>query len=375
MTPCVIFAGGGSGGHLSPGLAIAERLQALEPSVRTRFYCSDRDIDRTMLTDGGADHQVVPAAPLSLRPTGLIRFLRGMGDGTRTAAGALRSDDATLVLALGGFVSAPVVRAARKAGIPTMLLNLDAVPGRANQWVARQCDEVLTALPLHAQAALPNLAGSTDFPIRRIARAPGDGAFCRKALDMEPERRTLLVTGASQGASTLNEFMRAFVAAKSSSLEGWQVLHLSGTHDKAALEHAYAAAGVQATVIQFLEEIGLAWGAADLALSRAGANSVAEVAANGVPSIFVPYPWHKDLHQRFNAQGLVDADAACLGVDAIDPAANMQALGPLLEGLLSDAEARHGMKARLGQVGGKDGASEIAALIHARVFGGARQTT
>ena len=372
MTPCVIFAGGGSGGHLSPGLAIAERLHALDPGIRTRFYCSERAIDRTMLTDGGADHQVVPAAPLGLRPASLIRFLRGLRRGTRVAAEALRSDEASLVLALGGFVSAPVVRAARRAGVPRMLLNLDAVPGRANQWVARQCDEVLTALPLHSGVVLPNLAGSTDFPIRRIALAPGDARSCRKSLGMEPERRTLLVTGASQGASSLNQFMRAFVSANSSSLGGWQVLHLSGTHDKQALEQAYDAAGVEATVIQFLEEIGLAWGAADLALSRAGANSVAEVAANGIPSIFVPYPWHKDLHQRFNAQGLVEAGAARLGVDAIDPAANMQTLGPLLEALLSDAAARDHMRTRLDQIGRKDGASEIAALIHARVFGGDR---
>ena len=375
MTPCVVFAGGGSGGHLSPGLAIAERLQALDPTIRTRFYCSNREIDRTMLAGAKADFQAVPAAPLSLRPSGFIRFMRGLRQGTRSAAAALRADEASLVLALGGFVSAPVVRAARKTGVSSMLLNLDAVPGRANQWVARHCDEVFTALPLQPGVVLPNLSGSTHFPIRRIARASGDASVCRKALGMSPDRPTLLVTGASQGASTLNEFMCAFVSAKAPCLKGWQVLHLSGARDKDALERAYASAGIQATVIKFLEGMGLAWGAADLAISRAGANSVAEVAANDVPAIFVPYPWHKDLHQRFNAQGLVDTGAACLGEDAIDPAANVQALGPLLEGLLLNDAARRAMQRAFEQVSKKDGASEIAALIHARVLGGDRPTS
>ena len=173
----------------------------------------------------------------------------------------------------------------------------------------------------------------------------------------------------------MNQFMRAFVTAKSASLEGWQILHLSGARDKEALERAYASAGLPATVIPFLEGMGLAWGAADLALSRAGANSVAEVAANGVPAIFVPYPWHKDLHQRFNAESLVEAGAACLGEDAIDAAANMHALAPLLEHFLVDDAARRAMRMALEHVSKKDGASEIAALIHARVLGGNRPTS
>ena len=111
-----------------------------------------------MLDGAGADFQTIPAVPLSLRPVGLIRFLRGLNHGTRSAVRSLRCDEVSLVLALGGFVSAPVVRAARKARVPRMLLNLDAVPGRANQWVARQCDDVLTAIPLQPGISLANLS-------------------------------------------------------------------------------------------------------------------------------------------------------------------------------------------------------------------------
>jgi UDP-N-acetylglucosamine--N-acetylmuramyl-(pentapeptide) pyrophosphoryl-undecaprenol N-acetylglucosamine transferase len=375
MTPCVVFAGGGSGGHLSPGLAIAERLQSLNPEVRCRFYCSNREIDRTMLLGAGADFQPVPAAPFSLRPGGLIRFMRGLNRGTRCAVQSLRSDQVSLVLALGGFVSAPVVRAARKAKVSSILLNLDAVPGHANKWVARHCDEVLSAIPLQPGISLANLSGTTNFPIRRIARAPGDAASCRERLGLVSNRPTLLVTGASQGASTLNGFMRQFVLSATDSFEGWQVLHLSGGQEKETLERAYASAGIQATVIDFLEHMGLAWGAADLAISRAGANSVAEVAANRVPAIFVPYPWHKDLHQRFNAQELVDGGAACLVEDAIDPMANMASLGVLLQRLLLDGSARHEMSLKLEKAAKNDGASEIAALIYARVLGGDRSVS
>jgi UDP-N-acetylglucosamine--N-acetylmuramyl-(pentapeptide) pyrophosphoryl-undecaprenol N-acetylglucosamine transferase len=169
--------------------------------------------------------------------------------------------------------------------------------------------------------------------------------------------------------------MRQFVLSATDSFEGWQVLHLSGGQEKETLERAYASAGIQATVIDFLEHMGLAWGAADLAISRAGANSVAEVAANRVPAIFVPYPWHKDLHQRFNAQELVDGGAACLVEDAIDPMANMASLGVLLQRLLLDGSARHEMSLKLEKAAKNDGASEIAALIYARVLGGDRSVS
>jgi UDP-N-acetylglucosamine--N-acetylmuramyl-(pentapeptide) pyrophosphoryl-undecaprenol N-acetylglucosamine transferase len=130
--------------------------------------------------------------------------------------------------------------------------------------------------------------------------------------------------------------------------------------DLEALRARYAKVGVHAKVLPFLHRMGLAWGAADVALTRAGANSVAEAELNRVPCLFVPYPYHKDLHQRENARPLVEAGAAAIALDAIEPEANMQVMGRLLESLLTDGPARDRMSAALAARPRVDAADLIA---------------
>ena len=365
MTGSVILAGGGSGGHLSPGLAVAERLQALSSGqTSVHFACSGRSIDRLMLEHAGASFHPISAAPFSVRPSGFLRFVRGLQQGTRQSKQLIETNEGRVVLALGGFVSAPVVRAANQAGLRTLLLNLDAVPGRANQWVARRAQEVYTALPLGDGVQLANLAGEVGFPVRRAAVAPADPATCRERLGLSPHQPTLLIAGASQGATSINRFIEGSLKSLAGSLIDWEVLHLSGASDRGRLESAYAEAGIKAVVLDFLDQMGLAWGAAELAVSRAGANSVAEVALNRVPTLFVPYPWHKDLHQQFNAQPLVDAGGAQLALDQIEPEANETSIGRPLRDLLLDPGRRRDMRTVLETLPARDGAMEIAKLLH-----------
>ena len=366
MTASIVLAGGGSGGHLSPGLAVAERLHVLAPDVPVYFMCSNRPIDEQMLASAGAQFRVIPAEPFSRKPRKALRFVRGLYQGTRVSSAFLREVQAGAVLSLGGFVSAPVIRAAQRRGLWRLLLNLDAVPGKANRWAAGKVSEIRTAVPLRD----PSLLGDPEqvgFPIRRIALASGDRASCRERLGLAPELPTVLVTGASQGAGTLNAFMREFVQNSAGVFEGWQVLHLSGVDDEKALTHTYAAAGIRAVVRPFLDQIGLAWGAAELAVSRAGANSVAEAVVNAVPTIFVPFPWHHDLHQRYNAESVVRAGGAVLALDAIDPAANLQALGEPLRELILDPAGRARMREVLQEEGKVDGAQAIAELLLTRI--------
>ena len=357
----IVFAGGGSGGHLSPGLAVAERVLAMAPDVGTLFLCSGRAIDATMLREAGAHFEQVPAEPPSLRPRALLRFLRSIGPASRTADRLLRERNVRHVLSLGGFVTPPVVRCARRAGIAVTLLNLDATPGKANRWVARRATAVWSAMRAHG---LPHWDGSvTGFPVRRAAIAPGDPATCRAQLGLEGARHTLLVTGASQGATSLNRFMPHFAEQRAALLSHWQVLHLAGSLPEVeldALRARYRAAGVRAVVMPFLHRMGLAWGAADIALTRAGANSVAEAELNRVPCLFVPYPYHRDLHQRENARELVEAGAAAIALDAIEPQANMAVMGRLLETLLSDGPSRDRMQAALAARPRADAAESIA---------------
>ena len=360
----VAFAGGGSGGHLSPGLAIAERMAEVVPGTRTLFLCSTRAIDRQMLGDAKVEFRPIPAEGLGRSVGALWRFARGYLRGVIEARRVLREERVEHVVSLGGFVTGPVTQAARSLGIPITLVNLDATPGRANRIVARRAQRVVSACPT---PGLPKFAEAiVGMPIRRSAVAPAGRAVCRGELGLDPVRPTLLVTGASQGASSLNAFMVAFALSHRDLLSHWQVLHLAGPRSEpsaAELEMAYARAGVKALVLPFLNEMGLAWGAAELALSRAGANSVAEAEANRVPTVFVPYPHHRDLHQEANAKPLVDAGAAVLAYDRLDVQANMRSIGESLEALLADGRLRDRMEEALRARPMADAAEAIARTV------------
>ncbi len=360
----VAFAGGGSGGHLSPGLAIAERMVEIVPGVRPVFLCSTRAIDAQMLGDARVPFRPIPAEGLAKSPRGVLRFVRGYVKGVLEARRVLREEGVEHVVSLGGFVTGPVTQAARMLRIPITLVNLDATPGRANRVVARRAQRVVSAcetpgLPKFAEAIV-------GMPLRRSAVAQAGRAACRGELGLDPVRPTLLVTGASQGASSLNAFMVAFALAHRDLLKDWQVLHLAGprgTPSAAELDAAYARAGVKALVLPFLNEMGLAWGAAELALSRAGANSVAEAEANRVPTVFVPYPYHADLHQEANAKPLVDSGAAVLAYDRLDVTKNLESIGRPLEALMADGRLRDAMEEKLRARPHADAAEVIARTV------------
>jgi len=368
---CVLLAGGGSGGHISPGLAIAERMKAIDPGCRPVFACSQRPIDAQMLTEAEAEYLAIPAEPMSLRPRKLLRCMRAFIRGRAEVLRMIDRLQPSWVVSLGGFVTAPVVHAARARGVPVLLVNLDATPGRANRWVARRAREVVSAIPT---PTIPGFAREIiGMPLRRLALAPAEQASCREQLGLLPGVHTLLVTGASQGANSLNDFMLLQAQRDPKAFKDWQVLHLCGpgvSGGTTRFETGYRTAGVHAVVMPFLHRMGLAWGAADLALSRAGANSVGEAAANHVPTIFVPYPYHADLHQMHNAMPLVDEGAAVLAKDAIEPEANLRALGEPMLKLMHDDASRRAMRARLEARTEPDAAERIARfLLGAGSFG------
>ncbi len=359
--PAILLAGGGTGGHISPGLAIAERIRSLDATARPLFACSRRPIDAEMLREADAEFVPVPAEPFSLKPKRFLRCLLEGWRGQRVADALLREAGIRHVVALGGFVTAPVVAAAARRGVPILLVNLDATPGKANRWVAKRATRVLSAVPT---PTAPNFAERIiGMPVRRIAIAPGDQLSCREALGLKPTLLTLLVTGASQGATSLNELIPQLAAMKPGLFAGWQVLHLCGQGDPATLERAYLELGIPCVVQRFQHRMGLAWGAADLAVSRAGANSVAEAAVNAVPTVFAPYPYHSDLHQKHNAQPLVDEGAAVMELDLIDPLLNVDGLGRAVRELMTDPARRTAMRDRLRSRPREDAALTIAKLL------------
>lgn len=358
----VVFAGGGTGGHLYPALAIAERLPA---ECRTLFLCSARPIDAQILTNAGVDFVALPATPPTRKSP--LTFAKNFRASFRLAREHARVKDGRVsMIAMGGFVCPPAVLAARALRVPVTLVNLDAEPGKANRFVDRFAQRVFTAadgprVPKGWQRVGPLL--------RRSILVGASRAESRRTLGLDANLRTLFVSGGSQGAGTINDAMRALAERDAPLFEGWQVYHQAGPVKDGADEHlgalrdAYAGAKVRALVVPFCDAMGHAWNAADLALCRSGAGTVAEVLGTATPAVFLPYPYHADEHQKKNAQPLADAGGATILTDHIDAMKNLPALRDTLGSLMHDPKKLNAMRDALLSLAPTDGASTIAANL------------
>jgi UDP-N-acetylglucosamine--N-acetylmuramyl-(pentapeptide) pyrophosphoryl-undecaprenol N-acetylglucosamine transferase len=259
------------------------------------------------------------------------------------------------------------VQAARVERAKVIAINLDASPGKANRWIASRA---------HVRLSTTRDAGPmwTTIPpiVRRDALAPGGVGACRRHLALREDVRTLLVTGGSLGAESLNAFLAAFVESDrgAKALRGWQILHQTGPKMTEDLRAAYARAGVVARVDSYLDTMGSAWGAADLCVCRAGAGNVSESWANRVPCLFMPYPYHKDAHQELNARRL--GEGGRITKDHVDARANMNDAGAALEQLLTNEGARSAMRAALAALGPADGSQQASRAVLAVLSGESR---
>lgn len=358
----MLFAGGGSGGHIFPNIAILERLRERGAPIEPHFLVSDRPLDAEVLADEGLAGTALEVAPLPRHPLAVPRWLRRWRRSVRTVRRLIEAARPAAIVATGGFVSGPAAVVAQRARVPLALVNLDAVPGRANRRVGHRATRLFSAHVVRGWHG----AQQIQVPLRRSALCDAAPADARRELGLAPSTPVLLVCGGSQGASSLNRTM-AQMAARLPTTGPWQVLHLCGAADADMLRAAYAAANIPAVVLAFCRTMGTAWVSADLAISRAGAGSVAEARANAVPTIFLPYPHHADEHQRLNAAPLVAGGGAVLERDRIDPAANACHLLPLLTRLMDDQDARAMMAARLRAEPPDDGAAIVADWVHARL--------
>lgn len=366
--PWFIFAGGGTGGHLFPALSVVESLRAMGEPPDVSFFCTDRPIDRDILGPAGVEAVPQCVQPFPAKPWLWPRFLLRWHQSVRFCLARFHSRRPAVVVGAGGYASGPPVYAAARLGIPTFLLNPDALPGRANQHMAAkakvscvfaQWDVTREHFPSSVRVEVSGCPVRPGF--RQAADLPADAV--RASFGLDPRRPTLLVTGASQGARTINEAMLSLAGDVAAA--GWQVLHLSGAADADRVGRAYleASGGAVFKVLPFTERMPEAMAAADLIVSRAGASTLSEIQALGKPSILFPYPYHRDQHQRHNAAVLADAGAAVLLDDQKDAAANAARLGPVLRQLMSDATRRAEMASAASRLDCPQAADRIAAVL------------
>lgn len=363
-TKTILLAGGGTGGHLYPGISVAESLRAADASIKPVFLCTTREIDKTILVRTGFDFIPQPIVPPVRTLAGLVKFWRSWRETQDLVKDVLKSEKPVAVLGLGGYAAGVCVRLASKAKIPSAILNQDVIPGKANRYLLKYVREVycqFEATRQHLPSSEQRKMVMTGCPIRSDIRSRPTRETAASRLGIDLTLNTLVVTGASQGAQTVNEaVLETLLAIR---IQGWQILHLAGKDHASAVQAKYAQLPVRARVIDFTPAMADVLAVADLVVARAGASTCAELTACGVPSILMPYPFHKDMHQRANAQVLQDAGAAYLLNDEKDAVRNSEKMRPLLESLLYDETRRKQMANAARSLGRPDAADQVAAAL------------
>ena len=354
--PHVAIACGGTGGHLFPGLAVAGQILVRGGSVTVLI--SPKDVDQQAVKSArGLEIVTLPA--VALQRGRRLAFLRGFCQSWRSARKHFKSRRPDAVLAMGGFTSAPPVLAARGLGVKTFLHESNLIPGRANRWLARVVDQAFVGFSrteLHLAARQVTLTGTPVRPQFQLR----DVALCRAALGLDASRPVMLVTGGSQGASGLNDMILATLPVLARHALQWQWVHLSGPQDAGKVREAYKKFGLTAIVHPFLAEMDLALGAATACVSRAGASSLAELAAIRLPALLIPFPAAADNHQFYNARAFEETGAAQM---LEQHAARPEKVSNLLRELVEDVAARDKMKIALARWHAPEAAERIARLI------------
>ncbi len=355
--PCrVAIACGGTGGHLFPGLAVAQQLRARQVSVT--LLISPKQVDQQAVgAASGLDVVTLPA--VGLTRGGELAFLRGFLRSYRAARAAFKSCPPAAALAMGGFTSAPPLLAAKRLGAPVFLHESNSIPGRANRWLSWLVQGAFIGFPGAARRLHTATVTVTGTPVRS-AFQPREAAAGRAALGLDPARPVVLVMGGSQGASGINSLVSRMLPLVAERFPHWQWFHLAGPADAEALKRAYAEASLSAQVHPFFGPMELALSAATAAVSRAGASSLAELAAMRLPSVLIPYPAATDNHQFYNARALEETGASCL---LEQKSATPEALAGLLTELLENSAAQAAMREALGRWECPRAASEIARII------------
>jgi UDP-N-acetylglucosamine--N-acetylmuramyl-(pentapeptide) pyrophosphoryl-undecaprenol N-acetylglucosamine transferase len=353
VAPSITIACGGTGGHLFPGLAVAG--QFARRGAEVTLLISPKDVDQQAVrTARNLEIITLPAVGLSRGRA--LTFLRGLIRSYRALSRRFQLRPPHAVLAMGGFTGPPAILAGRKASARTFLHESNTVPGRANRWLARVVDRVFLGFPQAANRLPGGRVTVTGTPVRPQFH-PRDPLVCRVALGLEPSRPVLLVTGGSQGASGINQLVLRAMPLLAQSVPALQWFHLAGPVDAENVRAAAAELGVKAEVHGFFTEMDLALGAAAVAISRAGASSLAELAAMRVPAVLIPYPSATDQHQLANARAFAETGAAQL-LEA--PGATPEGVARLIRNLLEDAAARASMQAALAKWDAPHAAEQIA---------------
>ncbi|WP_109506053.1 undecaprenyldiphospho-muramoylpentapeptide beta-N-acetylglucosaminyltransferase [Nocardioides speluncae] len=363
----VLLAGGGTAGHTSPLLATADALVRLAPGTEVTCLGTPRGLETRVVPEAGYPLELIPPVPLPRKPNAdFFRVpgrLKGAVSDTMAVFDRVKPD---VVVGYGGYVSMPAYLAARRRKLPLVVHEGNALPGIANKAGARIAARVAVSFP---DTQLPK-AEYVGLPIRRMISTLDRAALrdeARKFFGLDADRPTLLVTGGSQGARNVNNAVSG--AARALGEAGVQVLHVVGPKGSAEPDKADGAGRDWAPyiVVNYVDRMDLAYAAADLVVCRAGANSVTEAAAVGLPAVFVPLPIGNG-EQEHNARPVVDAGGGLLVADgALTP----EWVAGTVPALATDPDRLATMSAAASHLIPRDADEKLARIVIEAAEGGA----
>lgn len=359
----VVLAGGGTAGHIEPALALADALRRQDPTVGITALGTERGLETKLVPERGYDLALIPAVPLPRKPTPELITVPGRLRGTiKAAQDILERTKADCVVGFGGYVALPGYLAAKRRGVAIVVHEANARPGLANKIGSRYTNFVAVSSPDSKLRGARYLGIPLRRSIATLDRAAAR-AEARALFGLDQNLPTLLVSGGSQGARRLNETVQAVVPRLQRS--GVQVLHAVGPKNELPVFDNMP--GMPPYVaLPYVDRMDLAYAAADMMLCRAGAMTVAELAAVGLPAAYVPLPIGNG-EQRLNAQSLVKAGGGLLVDDAeLSPAWVLAQVMPVL----TDPQRLRIMSQAAGEFGRRDADELLVGMVHEAVAAG-----
>jgi UDP-N-acetylglucosamine--N-acetylmuramyl-(pentapeptide) pyrophosphoryl-undecaprenol N-acetylglucosamine transferase len=333
--PRIAIAGGGTGGHIAPALALAEEIAARFGRASVHLLCGGNDLERSMIGHAGFDYTALPVK----RPRGTVRSKATTVITTAMAVPAarrrLRGFGADALVCVGGYAALPGAMAAGLLRLPVFSLEANAIPGKVTRTIARVARVCYAHMPL--LRPLDCRVEVLGNPLRREFLSPPSRAEAKRALGLDSTLPVLLVIGGSQGAGALNEAMFSAAPTLLKIAQRFQILHITGPGDRERAQQVWRGLRIRHRVCAFTHNTATWFAASDVALTRSGAGTISELLALGVPMLLVPYPHAADDHQQANAGWVAGADA---GVVLPQNALDAPRLRELIHHWLLNEEAR-----------------------------------
>ena len=352
----VVLAGGGTGGHIEPALALADCLRRHDPEIRVTCLGTEKGLEADIIPARGWDLRLIPAYPLPRKPNvDLVRTPGRVGRSVAAARQVLDEVAADVVVGFGGYVALPAYLAAWRHHTPMVVHEVNNPAGIANKVGARLTDFV----GLGAEHVALKHGRVVGVPPRRTISTldrTAERAKARAHFGLDPDRPTLMISGGSQGARSLNDAVAG--AATALGAAGIQVLHVIGAR-RDQLDEVPSGTGAPYVTLPYLDRMDLGYAASDLILCRGGAMTCAEVAAVGLPAVYVPLPWGNG-EQRRNALPVTDAGGGMIVEDAELSASWLE--GNVI-GLLTDPNRLQAMSNAAASYGRRDGDEQLLALV------------